>query len=174
MPDLETEEQVRAYLSQIYWGVPFDVHKFEGGWICKEGLPPHENMGRGLGAASLIIDSDTKIVTMQSSLPMNTVAERYSKAKRNGERLPGRQVYPYRWEITLERCGEDEHSVNYNLTVLTVRHPDRSPSTRALSIDKQTLRVTPSDQLTRRVRDHIEWASRREEGGWPLHGVTHL
>ena len=81
---LETQDQALEYLAQIQPSVTFNVYPFESGWICREDIPPEENLRRGLGMASLIIDKQTGVVTVQSSLPMDLVAQEYAEAKRTG------------------------------------------------------------------------------------------
>lgn len=171
---LETREQALAYLAQIQPGVTFNVQPFESGWICKEDLPPEENLGRGLGMASLIIDRQTGVVTVQSSLPMDLIAKEYAEAKRTGGPLPGRQIYPYQWRITIQRVREDETQIEYQLTAESLTNPPEPTQQHPLTIHKHTFMSDPTDWLSSVAMSHAEWVSRRNQGVWPEVDTTEV
>jgi hypothetical protein len=164
---LETHDQAVEYLAQIQPSVRFNVYPFESGWICIEDIPPEENLGRGLGMASLIIDKQTGVVTVQSSLPMDLVAQEYAEAKRTGKPLPGRQIYPYQWSISLRRTQEDEERIEYQMTAESLTDPPEPVQQHPLTINKRTLQVQPSDPLSRRARARAQAISDQNQGVWP-------
>ncbi|WP_396911759.1 hypothetical protein [Mycolicibacterium sp.] len=164
---LETEEQALAYLAQFQPGVRFNVYRFESGWICMEDLTAEENLGRGLGMASMIIDKQTGVVTVQSSQPMDLVAHEYSTAKRTGKPLPGRQIYPPRWTINLRRIREDAETIHYQLTAQSLSDPPEPNQQYPLTINKHTFQSQPADWMSTRAMAHAEWMSRQNQGIWP-------
>jgi hypothetical protein len=170
---LETQEQALEYLAQIQPSVKFNVYPFESGWICMEDIPPEENFGRGLGMASLIIDKQTGVVTVQSSLPMDLVAREYTEAKRASKPLPGRQIYPYQWEITIRRLQEDTDRIVYQLTAESLTDPPEPTQQHQLTIEKNTYVSDPRDPLSRVAASHARWVSRQNQGAWPETDTTH-
>ncbi len=174
MVQLETKEQVLAYLAEIQPSVLFNVYPFESGWICMEDLPPEENLGRGLGMASLIVDKQSGIVTVQSSLPMDLVAQEYAEAKRSGRPLPGRQIYPYQWSITLRRIREDDEAIQYQLTAESLTDPPEPTQQYPVTINKRTFQVQPPGQMSNRAMSEAEWASRQNNGIWPEQAATRV
>lgn len=167
MPELETTQQVLAYLEQIQPGVTFNAYPFENGWICMEDLPPEEMLGRGLGMASLIVDKETAVVTVQSSLPMDLVAQKYAQAKRLGRPLPGRQIYPNRWGISLQKTREDDQRIEHQLTAQSLTDPPEPTQQFPITIDKKTFYVQPPGQLARRAMSQVEHLSGLNQGVWP-------
>ncbi len=174
MVQLETREQALAYLAQIQPSVPFNVYPFESGWICMEDLPPQESLGRGLGMASLIIDKQTGVVTVQSSLPMDLVAQEYAQAKRTGKPLPGRQIYPHQWTISLSRIREDTEKIEYQLTAQSLSDPPEPIQQYPLIIDKRTFHVQPPGRLSNRAMARAEALSRQNQGIWPEEVTTQV
>ncbi|BBY17204.1 hypothetical protein MLIT_27960 [Mycolicibacterium litorale] len=171
---LETREQALAYLAQIQPSVTFEVQPFESGWICKQNLPPQENLGRGLGMASLIIDKETGVVTVQSSLPRDLIAQQYAEAKRTGEPLPGRQIYPHQWRITIRRIREDRQRIEYQMAAESLTDPPEPTQQHPLTIDKQTYLHDPTDWLSSVAMSHAEWMSRQNQGAWPEVDTTEV
>lgn len=174
MVQLETTEEALEYLAQIQPSVTFKVYPFESGWICKEDIPPEENLGRGLGMASLIIDKQTGVVTVQSSLPMDLVAQEYAEAKRTGKPLPGRQIYPYQWSISLRRIREDEETIDYQMTAESLTDPPEPTQQHPLTIEKRTYVHDPTDWLSSVAMSHAEWLSRQNQGVWPEVDTTQV
>lgn len=174
MVQLETKEQALTYLAQIQPSVTFNVYPFESGWICMEDLPPEENLGRGLGMASLIIDKQTGVVTVQSSLPIDLVAQEYATAKRTGKPLPGRQIYPLQWTISLQRIREDTETIEYQLTAQSLSDPPEPMRQYPLTIDKHTFQIRPAGPLSRRAMAHAESISRQNNGTWPEEVTTQV
>jgi hypothetical protein len=172
--ELETREQALAYLAQIQPGVTFHVDPFESGWICKEDIPPEENLTRGLGMASLIIDKQTGVVTVQSSLPTDLVAKEYAEAKRTGSPLPGRQIYPYRWKITIRRTQETSETIVYHMETTSLSDPPTPTAEHPLTIDKHTYISNPTDWLSSVATSHAEWLSRQNHGVWPEVATTEV
>jgi hypothetical protein len=165
--ELETREQALEYLAQVQPSVTFNVYQFESGWICMENIPPEETLGRGLGMASLILDKETGVVTVQSSLPMDLVAQEYAEAKRTGQPLPGRQIYPYQWTITVQRIREDEQTIVYQMTAESLTDPPEPTQHHPLTIEKHTFATDPTDWLSSVAMSHAEWVSRQNHGVWP-------
>ena len=174
MVELDTAEQARAYLAQIHPNIPYAIHPFENGWVAKEILPPKENLTRGLGMANLIIDNETGVVTVQSSLATRTVAEQYAEAKRTGKPLPGRQIYPYRWSISLSRIREDEETIVYQMTAESLTDPPEPTQQHPLTIEKRTYKSDPTDSLSAVAMSHAEWVSRQNQGVWPETDTTQV
>jgi hypothetical protein len=172
--ELETQDQALEYLAQIQPSVTFNVYPFESGWICMEDIPPEENLGRGLGMASLIIDKQTGVVTVQSSLPMDLVAQEYAEAKRTGKPLPGRQIYPYQWRITVRRTREDEATIEYQMTAESLTNPPEPTQQHPLTIEKHTYTHDPTDWLSSVAMSHAEWVSRQNQGVWPEADTTQV
>ncbi len=170
----ETREQALEYLAQIQPGVTFTVHPFESGWICKEDIPPEENLERGLGMASLIIDKQTGVVTVQSSLPMDLIAQEYAEDKRMGRPVPGRQIYPHQWEVTVRRIREDQDRIEYQLTAESLTDPPEPTQQHPLTIEKQTFLHEPTDWLSSVAMSHAEWVSRQNQGLWPEVDTTEV
>jgi hypothetical protein len=170
--ELETEEQARAYLAQVQPRATFNIYPFESGWICKEAIPPEENMTRGLGMASLIIDKQTGVVTVQSSLSMYQVAQEYAEAKRSGQPLPGRRIYPYQWEITIQRSLENTESVTYQMTAVSLDNPSEPTQAHPLVIQKDSPHYQPRDPLSRMAAAHARWKRDRNQGIWPETATT--
>jgi len=165
--ELETREQALEYLTQVQPGVTFDLYQFQSGWIGMEAIPPEETLGRGLGMASLILDKETGVVTVQSSLPMDLVAQEYAEAKRTGQPLPGRQIYPYQWTITVRRIQEDGQTITYQMTAESLTDPPEPTQRHPLTIEKHTLATDPTDWLSSVAMSHAEWVSRQNQGVWP-------
>lgn len=165
--ELETQEQALEYLAQVQPGVTFNLYQFQSGWIGMEAIPPEETLGRGLGMASLILDKETGVVTVQSSLPMDLVAQEYAEAKRTGQPLPGRQIYPYQWTITVQRIQENEQTITYQMTAESRNDPPEPTQHHPLTIEKQTLATDPTDWLSSVAMSHAEWMSRQNQGVWP-------
>jgi hypothetical protein len=172
--ELETEEQARAYLAQVQPSVTFNIYPFESGWICKEDIPPEENMTRGLGMASLIIDKQTGVVTVQSSLSMYQVAQEYAEAKRAGQPLPGRQIYPHQWEITIQRTLDSPETVTYQMTAVSLDNPPKPTRAHSLLIQKDSPHYEPRDPLSRMAVAHARWARDRNQGIWPETTKTYV
>jgi hypothetical protein len=172
--ELETTEQVRQYLAQLKPTLRFNIHPFESGWICMEDIPPQENLTRGLGMASLIIDKETGVVTVQSSQPMDLVAREYTDAKRMGRPLPGRQIYPYRWTITLHRIREDTDTIVYQMTAESLTETPEPTRQHRLTIEKLTKACDPRDPLSRRAMAHLEWVTLQNQGRWPETDMTQV
>jgi hypothetical protein len=172
---LETREQALEYLAQIQPSVTFNVYQFQSGWVCREDIPPEESLGRGLGMASLIIDKETGIVTVHpSSLPIDLVAEQYAEAKRRGEPLPGTQIYPYQWTITVRRIREDDQTIVYQMTAESLTDPPEPTRQHPLTIEKLTYKTDPTDWLSSVAMSHAEWVSRQNQGVWPETDTSHV
>lgn len=167
MPEVNTEEQALALLARMHPDTTYRAYPFESGWICLEEIPPQEMLTRGLGLASLIVDKDTGIVTVQSSLPMDVVAQQYAEAKRTGAPTPGMQVYPPRWRIALLRTREDDTAIEYDMTATSLTDPPEPSRRHPLVIEKATLRHEPTDRLSATAMAHAEWTSRNHDGIWP-------
>lgn len=174
MAELDTREQALAYLAQIQPGVTFNVTLFESGWICKEDIPPEENLTRGLGMASLIIDKQTGVVTVQSSLPTDLVAKEYAEAKRTGSPLPGRQIHPHQCRITIQRTEETAETIDYHMTVMSLSDPSAPTVEHPLTINKRTYISNPTDWLSSVATSHAEWLSRQNHGVWPEVATTEV
>jgi hypothetical protein len=168
MPDLETPEQVTAYLAEIQPSKTFLVHPFATGWVCREQIPQGETLTRGLGMASLIVDKETGLVTVHSSgLSTRMAAEKYDEAKRTGQPPPGQQIYPHRWRITLRRIREDTDTIDYQMTTQSLTDPPEPTREHQLHIEKRTNLFEPADGFSARATSHALWVSNQNQGVWP-------
>lgn len=173
MVELNTREQVLAYLAQMSPSSTFEVFPFEMGWMGLPVLTPEEiAAGKGLGLAKLIIDSETGIVTVHSSLPMGMVANRYAEAKRAG-RMIGNQIYPHRWRLRIRRTWEDPETVRYQMTAVSLTDPPETTQENLLTINKRTFIGEPRDQLSTVAISHAGWVSRNNQGTWPEEATTY-
>ncbi|OBK15451.1 hypothetical protein [Mycobacterium asiaticum] len=169
---LDTAEQALAYLAQFDPETNYTVWPFEMGWVCQPILTPEQHeAGMGLGLANLVIDSQTGIVTVQSSLAPQTIAADYTQAKRTG-RPTGNQIYPHQWNITIRRVREDPETIVYQMTAVSLKDPPEPTQEHPLTINKSTFLIDPADSLSRVAMSYAEWMRRQNSGIWPEEATT--
>jgi hypothetical protein len=168
MPDLDTTEQVRAYLAEMSQTQTFRLRRFPHGWVATTVLSP-EVMARdqGLGQARLVIDSETGVIWVYPSWSTLMVAEEYTDFKETGVNRAGRQIYPHRWAITIQRTAEDDQTISYQLTAQSLTDPPEPTQEYPLTIDKRTYATDPTNLLTDVAMARAEAESRRNNGVWP-------
>lgn len=172
MAELDTPEKAQAYLTNIDPGRTFRVVPFAMGWICTPILTPEESAaGMGLGATKLVINSRTGVVTEFPSWPVPRVMQAYTEAQSSG-RPTGRQIYPYRWRITMQRTREDPETVEYQMTAVSLTNPPQPTEEHPLTINKRTFLYEPTDTLSGMATTKAAWSSRDNQGIWPEEATT--
>jgi hypothetical protein len=171
---LETRQQALEFLARLQPDVTFNVYPFESGWICMEDISSEERLGLGLGMASLILDKQTGVATVQSGLPMDLVAQQYAEAKRMGQQPQGRQIYPYQWAIKLHRIRENDQAIVYQMSAVSLAEPREPMQDHLLTIEKSTLATDPTDWLSGVAMSYAEWVRRQNHGAWPLTAATRV
>jgi hypothetical protein len=168
MPDLETREQALAYLATMSPTETFQVHPFQHGWVCTTVMSQDQiNSGEAVGAARLVIDSETGTIYQYPSWPTTMVAEAHTTFKATGVNRAARQIYPYQWRITARRIREDEETIVYRLTAESlIEHPEPTQE-HLLTIEKRTSAYDPRNFATRVAMSHMRWLSRQQRGQWP-------
>jgi hypothetical protein len=167
MAELETREQVLAYLAQMSPTETFQVQPFQSGWVATKVLTPEQmQSGAAVGLARLVIDSETGIVYQYPSWSSTMVAEAHTTAKQTGVKR-GRQIYPYQWTITVRRIQENEQTIVYQMTAESLTDPPEPTQQHPLTIEKHTHLCDPRDPLSRVAMSHVRWVSRQSEGVWP-------
>lgn len=167
MVQLDTKEQALAYLARVQPGRTYQVWPFEMGWVCQAILTPEEaEAGMGLGLANLVIDAETGIVTVQSSLAPDWIAENYTEAKRNGRTI-GNQIYPHQWRITIRRTREDPETITYQMAAVSLTDPPQPTQEHPVTVNKRTFLNEPPDHLSSVAASHAQWVSRQRNGVWP-------
>ena len=173
MSALETTEQALAYLAQFSPGETYRLHPFESGWVCRH--VPREPLTRSqtVGQASIILDKETGVITTQSSLPIDLVAENYVEAKRSGRRPPGRQIYPHQWRIDLTQTAQDATTVEYRMTVTSLTEPPEPTRTHPLTLEKDTYLHEPTDSMSAIASSHLHH-TKDSRGTWPETATTQV
>lgn len=175
MVELETREQALTYLAEVSPTETFQVRPFPHGWVCTTVMSPEEmQSGTAVGAARLVIDSETGIVYVYPSWPTRMVAAAHTSFKETGVNQAGRQIYPHQWTITIRRLREDEQTIVYQMTAESLAEPPQPTQAHSLTIDKHTLRSEPRDALSSVAMSHVEWMSRQNNGVWPETATTRV
>ncbi|WP_433663005.1 hypothetical protein ACQPW1_13205 [Nocardia sp. CA-128927] len=174
MPEqYRTKDQVEQYLAQIFNpNRKYRLNPFENGWVCSSILTQEEiAAGRGLGSTRLVIDSETGVVIEYPSWSDQMVMDDYNEAKRTGRAPMGGQVYPPRWQVTIDRIREDPTEVEYLVHVSSQTQPALRHQ---LIINKQTLRSrTETSAIPPACAQAKAWAyaNRSPDGTWPQRGT---
>lgn len=100
-------------------------------------------------------------------MPTDLIAQEYAEAKRMGRPVPGRQIYPPQWRITIRRIRQDQDRIEYQLTAESLTDPPEPTQQHPLTIQKQTFLHEPTDWLSSVAVSHAEWMSRQNQGAWP-------
>jgi hypothetical protein len=175
MAELETREQALAYLAQMSPTENFEVLPFPDGWIAMKALTPEQmTTGEAVGLALLVIDSQTGIIYQYPSWSTTMVAEAHTMFKQTGENRAGRQIYPHQWAITIRRTHEDAQTITYQMMAESLQTPPEPAQQHPLTIEKSTLRTTPTDWLSSVAMSHAEWLSRQNLGAWPETAATRV
>ena len=173
MAELETKEQVMAYLAQMSPTETFHAYRIPHGWVCTKALPPEEmNSGAMVGLARLVLDSETGIIYQYPSWSADMVAEAHAEFKRTGISRGASQVYPYQSRIMIRRTSEDQHRVTYHMTVESLTDPPEPTQEHPLIIHKHSHRTEPTDYLSAVARSHATWCKDRNNGVWPEVDMT--
>lgn len=174
MPELETREQVLAYLADMSPSQTYHVQPFQHGWIATKVLSPEQMAsGQAVGLARLVIDSETGIVYQYPSWSETMVAEEYTTFKETGFNRAGNQIYPHQWEITIRRAREDTATIEYRLTATSLSNPPEPTQEHPLTIEKPTGLCDPRDPLSKVAASHARWMSRQNQGVWPETDTTY-
>jgi hypothetical protein len=174
MAELETKEQALAYLAQMSPTETYHVQPFKDGWVCTKALTPEQmTSGQAVGLARLVIDSETGIVYQYPSWSETMVAEAHTTFKQTGVNRAANQIYPYQWEITIQRTQEDGEKIVYHLTAESLTNPPQPTQQHRLTIEKNTYLSDPRDPLSRVAASHARWVSGQNQGAWPETDTTH-
>jgi hypothetical protein len=94
--------------------------------------------------------------------------------KQTGENRAGRQIYPHQWAITIRRTHEDAQTITYQMMAESLQTPPEPAQQHPLTIEKSTLRTTPTDWLSSVAMAHAEWLSSQNQGAWPETATTQV
>ena len=168
MVELETTDQVRAYLAEMSPTETFRLRRFPQGWEATTVLSQEQlEAGAGLGLARLIVDSETGIVYQYPSWSSTMVIEAFTEFKATGVNQTSRQIYPYQWTITIQRTTEDDQTIVYQLTATSLTDPPEPTQQYPLTINKRTYATEPTNSQTSVAMAFAEAESRRNNGAWP-------
>ena len=175
MAELETAEQVTAYLAEMSPSVEYHVQPFPSGWLCTRVLS-REEMERdaGLGLARLVVDSETGIVYVYPSWSELMVVEAFTEFKQTGVNRAGRRIYPYQRSIAIHRIREDETTIEYQLTAESLNDPPEPTQHISMTVEKRTLAYEPRNSFTRVAISRTEAESRSNQGIWPETATTQV
>ncbi|WP_258079808.1 hypothetical protein [Nocardia cyriacigeorgica] len=172
---VQTRAQVEQYLAQIYPSRQHTILETEFGWVARPILTPEElESGQGLGLGNYVVNKQTGVVTAHRSLPPNLIGEEYDEAIRNGQPIPGYQVYPPVWRVQVDRTRETPQEIEYQVRATPLTEPQQPPINDQLVINKQTLESRTSTPARHPACQEAlawtEWRS-RQDGTWPQTGT---
>lgn len=181
MPEqLETAEQVRRHLAQsLRMDREFMVLPCRYGWVCQVVLSDQELAnGQGLGLGNYVVNRQTGVITIHSSLAPTTIGEQYDEAIQSGRPVPGRQVYPPTWQISIDRLRETPTEIEYRVQARSLTHPPAEPPIdRMLTINKHNHRFHTDTRATHETCMRAAgWAraQSQQNGVWPRTGTFQL
>lgn len=176
MPEqYRTQDQVEEYLARIFGpDTKFSLLRAEHGWVChpKPAEPRDPGTPPQPGQANFVVNATTGVVTVHSSLSMQMIGNQYDQAIRSGQPIPGYQVHPPRWRLTLQRERESEAEIEYRVTAESLTIPSEPTTRDRLTIDKSSLRSrTNRHGIPVHCRYAKAWAyANRSNGVWPESG----
>lgn len=100
------------------------------------------------------------------------VVEAFTEMKQTGVNRAGRQVYPYQQRIDVKRIGEDEETVEYEMTVTSLTDPPEPTQRRAVTLQKNSGLYTPTDSTAALANSLIRWVAKNQQGAWPEEATT--
>jgi hypothetical protein len=172
MPELHAEEQALAYLAEMSPSETFQTYPFDHGWVCTKVLTPEQiAQGQNLGAARLVIDSDTGIIYGYPSWPIDLIMEHHGEFKKTGVNRVARQIYPHQTRITLQRISEDDQAITYRMTVDWLTEPPKPSQQYDLTLDKRTNMYHPTSTMAAVAASRVRWIEQRD-GTWPKTATT--
>lgn len=174
MPELETREQALAYLNRYSPGETYEIQAFESGWVCRHIARKPPTRSQQVGMSTLILDRETGVLTVHSSLPTDLIAQSYTEAKRSGRPTPGRQIYPHQWRIDLTQTRQDDTTIEYQMTVASLTDPPEPTQQHPLVLEKDSYLYDPRDSTSARAAAHVYWMRDNNQGNWPETATTHM
>ncbi|MEV6771275.1 hypothetical protein AB0N05_21910 [Nocardia sp. NPDC051030] len=174
-----TPDQVEGYLAHIFPpGSKFHIYPTAYGWVCHPNLSADNSQNTTQpsepGQANFVVNARTGAVTVHPSLHPALIGKQYDEAIRNGLPIPGDQIYPLRWRVTLQRTREDETELEYQVTAASLIEPAEPTNSYLLIIGKKTLQprrslIEAPEPFTRAMT----WARRhyRTTSKWPETGM---
>ena len=179
MPEqYRTQDQVEQYLARVFsTNSKFDIYPTRYGWVCRptpstEG-PRNPNLPVEPGQGSYVVNAQTGVVTAHPSLHPITIGEQYDEAIRTGQPIPGGQVYPRRWKVTLQRTHEDATEIEYQVMTESLTTPPEPTTEHRLTINKNTLQTRTSVlKVPEASYQAMAWAyEHRTNQTWPENGT---
>ncbi|MFG3519434.1 hypothetical protein ACGF5S_04155 [Nocardia nova] len=169
---IHTPEEAERYLAEAlgtsreYRMFPFDL-----GWVIYPILSEQEiSQGRHIGLSKMVLDARTGVITELPSLPVETVAQMYTAAIREGTRMPGGQIYPPRTRLHVNLIRDNPTTVEYLIRPESTTDP-RPSADYLLVIDKDTRMYQPPGTVNMMAAAWIDHR-RRTDGTWPEQGTT--
>ncbi|MET8877009.1 hypothetical protein [Nocardia sp. NPDC004604] len=173
MPEqFQTEEQVQQYLARIFPSQQFEAMiPFEHGWVCRPKLTPEEiARGQDLGLGSYVVNRQTGVVTVHTSLHPFTIGEMYDEAIRTGQPVQGLQIYPPQLRTSIQRTHEDSQTIQYHVRTESLTQPPEPTTEFQLTINKNTFTFQPTGSTAARAVSWADWR-RNQDGTWPELGT---
>ncbi|MFB7721490.1 hypothetical protein [Nocardia sp. NPDC056100] len=95
------------------------------------------------------------------------------QAIRAGQLVQGRQVYPLRWSVTVQRIREDQTGIEYHVLTRSLLETSHPTTELQLVIDKKTLRSRTNEHgIPEPAALAKSWAyANRQNQTWPELGT---
>lgn len=120
----------------------------------------------GLGQGNYVLNKHTGVITGHRSLPPRMIGEEFDQAIETGQQVQGFQVWPPLHRIHLRKAFEDPQTVQYQVHVTQLDHPNDPGTTQLVTINKETLHFQPSGGPLSEATAWAEMLS-RTTGSWP-------
>lgn len=172
LSQIHTPEEAERYLAEaLGTSRKYRMYPFELGWVIYPILSEQEiGQGRHIGLSKMVLDARTGVITELPSLPVETVAQMYTAAIREGTRMPGGQIYPPRTRLHLSLIRDNPATVEYLIRPESTTEP-RPTADYLLVIDKDTRMPQPPGTMNMMAAAWIDHR-RRTDGTWPSQGIT--
>ncbi|WP_280463322.1 hypothetical protein [Nocardia carnea] len=171
-PPLDTPEEVRRYLTEIFGTErEYSIFPTEFAWVFRPVRTAAEGGDIGYSAGNYVVDRATGVITTAGSLAPAMIAEDYDAGIRTGRPRAGYQIYPPTWDIRAELVEDGPDRVRYRVRGHSLRAPQAGPPIdHMLTIDRQTLDYrTDVGEIHPVVTNLVIWAleQHRRNGSWP-------
>lgn len=169
---IHTTEEATRYLAEALGpDREYRMFPFELGWVIYPVLSDEEiSQSRHIGLSKMVLDAATGVITEFPSLPVQTVAEIYTTARRDGSPMPGGQIFPPTTRAHVRLIRNNPTTVEYLIRPETTADPSPTGVERLLVIDKTTRIPQPPDTLSMMATSWID-LRQRTDGIWPNHGT---
>ncbi|WP_245553049.1 hypothetical protein [Nocardia veterana] len=169
---IHTAEEASQYLAEaLGTSRKYRMFPFELGWVIYPILSEQEiDRGGHIGLSKMVLDARTGVITELPSLPVDTVAQMYTAAMRDGARMPGGQIYPPRTRVHMTLIRDDPTTVEYLIRPESTTDL-RQSTDYLLVIDKRTRTHQPPGTMNTLAAAWIDHRQ-RIEGVWPRRGTT--